>query len=196
MIRRIIRSNRVWAGLPIALAAITGACGAKKDALVAKASQALSCAPEKLETDTQAPYVEKVEGCGKESVYLSAHEKEEWVSPTEKASKELACAAGKLELTQLREKRMQIGTTRNGPVYGAIYVAEVKGCGKSAVYFSHAQTGWTSPFERAAFEMPCDVSKLSASMIDESTVAVSGCEKKAVYLVSVGGEGAKWVVNN
>jgi len=176
---------------------VVSACGARKAELLTKAAADLKCSQDKLEIENRAGYVESVTGCGRESVYLYSPNAGGWVSPLGTAALELACDKRELNVTAIKEKPVQIGMSEHGPMIGYIYVAEVTGCGKSAVYLSNMGTGsWTSPNERAAFEMDCTKGDISTRLIDDNTVGVQACGQKGVYLIVVGSDGAKWVLES
>jgi hypothetical protein len=80
---------------------------------------------------------------------------------------------------------------------GMTYVERVSGCGKENVYFyQRGEHQWTSPVDRATFEMSCPKSDLLTTPIDAKTVGVSGCGKKAVYNAVFDLSGGKWVLNS
>ena len=80
---------------------------------------------------------------------------------------------------------------------GMAYVERVSGCGKENVYFyQKGEEDWTSPIDRASFEMSCPKSGLVTTPIDAKTVGVTGCGKKAVYNAVFDLSGGKWVLNS
>ncbi|MCC6521530.1 MAG: hypothetical protein IT373_02610 [Polyangiaceae bacterium] len=73
-----------------------------------------------------------------------------------------------------------------------MYAAD--GCGRKDVYLSPYCMGqWISPLDRAAFELSCPREQLSAQFISDLSVGVSGCDKKAVYIIGAQGN---WIMNS
>ena len=81
---------------------------------------------------------------------------------------------------------------------GFMSVAEVRGCGKANVYlYAGGESAWLSPLDRAPFELSCERSQLTTTILDPKTVGVSGCGKRAVYVaVFPGGDLGKWVLDS
>ncbi len=72
------------------------------------------------------------------------------------------------------------------------YVEKVEGCGKENVYsYDFAQGKWISAMDRAAFDFSCKSSEMTVQHINALQVGVSGCNHKAVYVLTPTG----WVMN-
>lgn len=73
------------------------------------------------------------------------------------------------------------------------YFRRAVGCGKQNVYaYLISEDRWVSPIDRAEFEFSCPRKDLTVQVLtDDTTVGVSGCEKKAVYVFIQG----KWLMN-
>ena len=58
-------------------------------------------------------------------------------------------------------------------------------CGdKTQIYYQNTEDeGWVSPVDRASVELECATTDLSTKVIDDRTVAVTGCGKKAIYVL-------------
>jgi hypothetical protein len=70
----------------------------------------------------------------------------------------------------------------------------VNGCGKEMAYvYWGGDQGWVSPLKRAAFDLSCPKEQITGQYLGENSVGVTGCGKKAVYVV-VWGSG--WVADN
>lgn len=84
-------------------------------------------------------------------------------------------------------------------VPNTVYYEHASGCGRQDWYI-YEGTAWVAPTDRAVFEMDCPKEQLTTMPIDRTTVGVSGCGKKAVYVLVLGVNGsmygAKWVLNS
>lgn len=58
-------------------------------------------------------------------------------------------------------------------------------CGdKAQIYYRNSdEEGWVSPLDRAEVELECPKKDLQTKVLDNKTVAVTGCEKKAIYVL-------------
>jgi hypothetical protein len=78
---------------------------------------------------------------------------------------------------------------------GFIYYERAMGCGKQNWYF-YDGSAWISPLDRAAFEMSCPKEQMTAAALDKTTVGVTGCGKKGVYVLLAAPGQTKWVLNS
>lgn len=99
-----------------------------KPALITKAASELNCAKEGISTENIAPYVERVDACGRSIVY--ARMSNGWQSPLERAAFDMDCPRDELETRYLG------GTT-----------VGVVGCGKRMTYVL-AAGGWVANTEQ------------------------------------------------
>jgi len=73
------------------------------------------------------------------------------------------------------------------------YLSHVEGCGRKNVYL-YANGEWSSPLRRASFDLDCPNWKLRVRALDQTTVGVAGCERKATYVLDrIRGA---WVLNS
>lgn len=70
-------------------------------------------------------------------------------------------------------------------------LGEAKGCGKENRYV-YTDAGWVSALDRAHFELSCKKEELTVHVMNYNMVGVSGCGKKAVYLLRNG----NWLMNS
>ena len=70
---------------------------------------------------------------------------------------------------------------------------KAKGCGKENLYaYYWDKEIWLSPLDRAEFDLDCKRGELSTQHLGAKDVGVSGCGKKAVYVLTPTG----WVMNS
>ena len=115
--------------------------------------------------------------------------KKRWANGLEKAAKELGCAQGQLTHESLGSGRFVF-----------------RGAGKEVEYALYCSAGscvWLDDLRtRAAFDLNCPREQLQLTFIDEKTRGVSGCDKRATYLVDVRrhpsgwGTEATWIMNS
>ena len=72
---------------------------------------------------------------------------------------------------------------------------KASGCGKPN-WYAYIGEEWVSPLDRAAFELSCPPEKLTPVEIDKTTIGVTGCGKKGVYVLVESVAGARWVLNS
>lgn len=97
-----------------------------------------------------------------------------------KAAKDLRCSDANLETSTMPN---------------SMYWERVNGCGKTNWYVYDGRD-WSSPADRAAYDMSCSVEKMSVDAIDKTTYGVTGCDKKAVYILLFSPAGPQWVRNS
>jgi hypothetical protein len=101
----------------VLLAAAAG-CGTSKGALLeAHAAADFHCGEAQLSRSAVWPYVERVQGCGRDNVYLWDFAAKNWVSPLDRAAFEFSCPKEGMKT-----------------VYLSNQTVGVEGCGKKAVY--------------------------------------------------------------
>ena len=104
-------------------------------------------------------------------------------------------AGGQLRAKAAQDFKCDPETISTEGVGGWAYYEKAYGCGKQNWYVYDGQQ-WVSPLDRAAFEMSCPPEQLQAMAIDKTTIGVTGCERKGVYVLVPAIGGAKWVLNS
>jgi hypothetical protein len=77
----------------------------------------------------------------------------------------------------------------------AMYIGTVRGCGREAAYIWQRDKRWLAPFDRAAIELGCPRAELSAKLLSQNSVAVSGCGKAAIYVADLLNS-RDWILNS
>jgi hypothetical protein len=73
------------------------------------------------------------------------------------------------------------------------WLERASGCGKSLLYqYDYFKKQWISPLERAAFDLSCPRASLETADLGGTSVGVSGCGKKGVYVL---GPREQWILN-
>jgi hypothetical protein len=65
------------------------------------------------------------------------------------------------------------------------FIGTVHGCGREAAYIWQRDKRWLAPFDRATIELGCPRAELSAKVLSQNSVAVSGCGKSAIYVADL-----------
>ena len=112
----------------------------------------------------------------------------------------LACGGGSARRQMLIAKaasdfKCNPASVQREEMEGFFYYERAMGCGKENWYIFDG-TQWISPLDRAAFEMSCPRENMTSSMLDKTTIGVTGCDKKGVYVLLPAPGGAKWVLNS
>jgi hypothetical protein len=106
-----------------------------------------------------------------------------------------AGAGGKLRAKAAVDFKCDAETISTEGVQGWAYFEKAYGCGKQNWYVYDGQE-WVSPLDRAAFELSCPSEHMTAMAIDKTTIGVTGCNRRAVYVLVPSIGGAKWVLNS
>jgi hypothetical protein len=104
-------------------------------------------------------------------------------------------AGGKLRAKAAVDFKCDLESISTEGVQGWSYYEKAYGCGKQNWYVYDGQQ-WVSPLDRAAFEMACPPERLTAMLIDKTTIGVMGCDKRGVYVLVPSIAGAKWVLDS
>jgi hypothetical protein len=75
------------------------------------------------------------------------------------------------------------------------YIGTVHGCGREAAYIWQRDKRWLAPFDRATIELSCPRAELSAKILSQNSVAVSGCGKSAIYVADLLNS-RDWILNS
>jgi hypothetical protein len=105
------------------------------------------------------------------------------------------CAGGALRAKAASDFKCDEASITTQGVRGWAYYETASGCGKENWYVYDGQR-WTSPLDRASFEIACPMDQLRATEIDKTTIGVMGCDKRVVYVLVPQIGGAKWVLNS
>jgi hypothetical protein len=71
---------------------------------------------------------------------------------------------------------------------------KVKGCGKEDIYaWDSGQEKWISALDRAEFDLSCKRERLTSKHLGARDVGVTGCGKKATYVLH---PASGWVMNS